>query len=1286
MVLAQDQSLPEKHFKGNEGAINLNKPVVARRGVSLRIITLALAYSFALFFWRYQHPSLPSYFDPSRKNARPRVSTPAEEWHDDWPYHEQEPWDISTDFPYPRTLEYEVEEGTWLRLDVHPKSGEIVFDMLGDLYCLSPGSTQAHPILFGIPHDADPHFSPKGDLLAFRSDAELGLDNIWVTPWTGCDEAALRPHEELQRKGVAPRQELLDALASQKHDEHLLNSGVKESAGRRRRRLVREGRSNAWRVTNETYRTVSEPRFHPDGQSIIAVKWYTSSRSLGAGEGWQYDIRTPEDRISVGSGKRIVERVLPSGWTKEQYGDQQIGSEQFIWRGTDSLIYSKRIEQEGSGVFSYSGDIHSGLYGIFARNLTTGDTETLVSSFPGSASRPELSRDGSTLAFVRRIRDKEALALMNLRSGTLRYIWYGLTYDATSITAPMGTYPTFAFTPNDDAVIIWAAGKIWSIPLTKDSRGEKVLAGEPKIVPFKAKIEKRLAETWRPSTDLRQVELAEKQRVHAFKELSADSAGKHVVFQAAGVTFVQEVDSSSNAIRVPVLDPTATYYSPSFIPNTSQSVVHAKWSETNFTSLELADLETKTVYPITGLPIGRYILPTVSGGGSLNRKLAFVRLGGDLLTGDILETRGTGIYVGDISLPQSDAENDSSSIAIQNVQQIPSDVALWDVASLRLRFTRGSDVLLVQQHGRDFVIDLASGPNEFGQFAQEILVTAKTASEVAISPVLSSDPFKNSQSAVQHVAFVDFLQVFHVSGNNLDGKPLRSKPGDSTPGVQKVSLDGGHDLAWSGDGKRLFWFLGPYLHYVNVDALSIESASTKWQEIEVYYDSDIARLKQELSVAVQAAKGLSLDFEGSDVVAIVNASILTMENGVFGKDFISNGALTFKDGAISSVGTSDSIEIPPGAHVIDAAGGLIVPGFIDVHAHWGGFSVQIPTKSWELETFLAYGVTTLHNPSSDSRDGYHERYLVESGKMIGPRIYHTGNVIYGAGLAEIHQDVVNLEEAKSALVRIRVEGGPSSFSYKNYNLPSRASRQRLLLAARNQSMFSVPEGGMNLDWDLTYIIDGMATVEHAIPIPVLHDDILTLYVSSGTATTPTHIVNYGGVMGEQLLWATHDIVNDPKLRRFTRHDILEGHEETTKRPLDSFAFFNTSASVAKLVHRGAWANIGAHGEPPLGLMYHAEMHFTMAGGLDAYEVFRAATRDGALSLGLFESIGSITPGKLADLVVYPPGVDFGSLRDLTASKDIQRVIKGGRVFDANTMTEEWPMKGRKQVLPIINAD
>jgi hypothetical protein len=56
----------------------------------------------------------------------------------------------------------------------------------------------------------------------------------------------------------------------------------------------------------------------------------------------------------------------------------------------------------------------------------------------------------------------------------------------------------------------------------------------------------------------------------------------------------------------------------------------------------------------------------------------------------------------------------------------------------------------------------------------------------------------------------------------------------------------------------------------------------------------------------------------------------------------------------------------------------------------------------------------------------------------------------------------------------------------------------------------------------------MTTIEHNIPVSMLYDDILTLYAKSGTGSTPTHIVDYGGMFGEQYLWATEDIPNDFK--------------------------------------------------------------------------------------------------------------------------------------------------------------
>lgn len=110
----------------------------------------------------------------------------------------------------------------------------------------------------------------------------------------------------------------------------------------------------AHRLTNETYRWVSDARFHPSGKKVIATKWYTSERSLGAGEGWEYPIPDFFDStIEAGSGKRLVSRTLPLGWGPEDYGDQQIGPEQLIWLGGDSLIYSKNV-MDTTGQFTYS--------------------------------------------------------------------------------------------------------------------------------------------------------------------------------------------------------------------------------------------------------------------------------------------------------------------------------------------------------------------------------------------------------------------------------------------------------------------------------------------------------------------------------------------------------------------------------------------------------------------------------------------------------------------------------------------------------------------------------------------------------------------------------------------------------------------------------------------------------------------------------------------------------------------------------------------------------------------
>jgi hypothetical protein len=361
----------------------------------------------------------------------------------------------------------------------------------------------------------------------------------------------------------------------------------------------------------------------------------------------------------------------------------------------------------------------------------------------------------------------------------------------------MGTYPSFAFTPDDNAVLIWAAGQIWHVPLSRTRCGERIAgSSEPRKVRFTAHIEKRLAETRSSTTEIVKFETADSVRVHAFKGLRIDEKGEKAVFEAAGETVVQHVGEKST-VKVPVLHPNSAYYAPTFVPKADALVLHARWSDTHFTTFEIANLTSSRAYEVHGLPMGRYRAPAVCDCSGGSRSLAFVKTAGDRLTGDVVATAKPGIYLAHIHLPHEA----SDKIHATELQHVLSEADSDDVLSLQ--FLNGNRKLLVQAPRRAFILDLAAGPDKFGKYQHTDVAHGRMSLELAVAP-----HSHGSQTHAAHVAFVDFHQVYITPPTRNATEAVWSKPGNATRGLARVSLDGGHDLAWSGDGSTLFWFLG----------------------------------------------------------------------------------------------------------------------------------------------------------------------------------------------------------------------------------------------------------------------------------------------------------------------------------------------------------------------------------------------------------------------------------------------------------------------------------------------
>lgn len=473
-------------------------------------------------------------------------------------------------------------------------------------------------------------------------------------------------------------------------------------------------------------------------------------------------------------------------------------------------------------------------------------------------------------------------------------------------------------------------------------------------------------------------------------------------------------------------------------------------------------------------------------------------------------------------------------------------------------------------------------------------------------------------------------------------------PGGGPLPVTRVSKGGADYLGWSNGGARLHWTRGPELFSVaTLDLFASAPAGDKAAK----FVPPVAGVSLAMPVTTDRPRG---------VIALTGAKLVTMAAADGG--IIEDGVIIITDNRITAVGPRGTA-IPSGAKVVDVAGKTIIPGLVDAHAHGpAGQDDLVPQQNWSLVQNLALGTTTIHDPSNRSSEVFAAAEMQRAGVILGPRIFSTGEIIYGAKEPSYYAQIDGLDDALAHVRRLKAQGAGS---VKNYNQPRREQRQQVVAAARQEGMQVVAEGGSLFGMDMSIIADGNSTLEHNVPLEIFYKDVVDFFAASKTNYTPTLVVSYGGLAGDPFWRQATNIYEHPLLIAHTPPAaLIADGARRVKAPDSNFVDDDNAREAHKLAKRGVLVSIGAHGQQA-GIGSHWELWSFVRGGMTPLEALKAGTIVPAQSLGMMKDIGSLEVGKLADLLV----LDADPVADIRNSDKIHRVMLGGRLYDPMTMNE-----------------
>jgi imidazolonepropionase-like amidohydrolase/pimeloyl-ACP methyl ester carboxylesterase len=379
---------------------------------------------------------------------------------------------------------------------------------------------------------------------------------------------------------------------------------------------------------------------------------------------------------------------------------------------------------------------------------------------------------------------------------------------------------------------------------------------------------------------------------------------------------------------------------------------------------------------------------------------------------------------------------------------------------------------------------------------------------------------------------------------------------------------------------------------------------------------------------------------------------------------------------IHSVGADGSLEVPEEADVIDAAGRTLLPGLWDMHVHLNEDFIE----EMEVPLFVAAGVTTVRDLGSRTDFLSSIRRRAEADRAIAPRIL-PALILYGPGEWGLGAGVGTVEEVHAALDRFAALG---YVQVKMYNsvppelvpvIVERARSHGMRVSGHlpnGMSLRDALEHGFDEIQHLFYARIGAAQLRGLTPdddpgarMAAVHagssewQDLVELLRLHDVVVDPTIAVVEETVGARPPVWLGRVLDRfPPQAGRAALHGVGPDTPPAMLRDRWEDVVGNGAGLLRSLHEAGIRIVAGTDG-PIGGFELHRELELYVEAGLPASEVLHIATLGAARTMGMEDELGSIEPGKLADLILVDgnPDVNISDIRRVVT------VISNGRVHD-----------------------